>query len=52
MQENISAFLDGCKEFGVDEEDLFTIDDLFEDVRMMRVLHTLRVLKTLSQTPR
>ncbi|ELU05581.1 hypothetical protein CAPTEDRAFT_195746 [Capitella teleta] len=49
MEENLSSFLEGCRKYGVADQDLFTIEDLFEKQKMMRVLITVKALRNIAQ---
>lgn len=45
QRKNISNFLTAAAQYGVDEADLFDVDDLLEDNDPFRVLHCLIAYK-------
>ncbi|KAL0233722.1 hypothetical protein PCE1_002229 [Barthelona sp. PCE] len=47
QRENISKFLAGCTEYGVKQQDLFSVDDLFEEKSRQQVMITLNALRRL-----
>eukprot|EP01098_Paradermamoeba_levis_P012401 TRINITY_DN542_c0_g1_i4.p1 TRINITY_DN542_c0_g1~~TRINITY_DN542_c0_g1_i4.p1 ORF type:complete len:195 (-),score=68.50 TRINITY_DN542_c0_g1_i4:25-609(-) len=49
LMENIGAFLEGCRQCGVQSADLFQTVDLFEAKNMNQVVHCLHALGRASQ---
>ena len=49
MRENIGQYIDACAELGMNQRELFTADDLFEDKNMRAVLKNVEGLSRVAQ---